>query len=63
MLTSMQVDCGFEHPSEIQQVCIPQSMLGIYPPLYFASFIPTPYAFQSNTDRLMGHAWPDFPLG
>ncbi|PUU77526.1 P-loop containing nucleoside triphosphate hydrolase protein [Tuber borchii] len=22
------VDCGFEHPSEVQQVCIPQSILG-----------------------------------
>jgi ATP-dependent RNA helicase UAP56/SUB2 len=22
-------DCGFEHPSEVQQVCIPQSILGI----------------------------------
>lgn len=23
------VDCGFEHPSEVQQVCIPQSILGV----------------------------------
>jgi len=23
------VDCGFEHPSEVQQECIPQSMMGI----------------------------------
>ena len=22
-------DCGFEHPSEVQQECIPQSILGI----------------------------------
>ena len=21
-------DCGFEHPSEVQQACIPQSILG-----------------------------------
>ncbi|KAG4305119.1 hypothetical protein PORY_001289 [Pneumocystis oryctolagi] len=23
------IDCGFEHPSEVQQVCIPQSILGM----------------------------------
>jgi ATP-dependent RNA helicase UAP56/SUB2 len=23
------VDCGFEHPSEVQQECIPQSILGM----------------------------------
>ena len=23
------VDCGFEHPSEVQQVCLPQSILGM----------------------------------
>ncbi|KAF9307935.1 Suppressor of the cold-sensitive snRNP biogenesis mutant brr1-1, partial [Podila minutissima] len=23
------VDCGFEHPSEVQRLCIPQSMLGL----------------------------------
>jgi superfamily II DNA/RNA helicase len=23
------VDCGFEHPSEVQQECIPQAMIGV----------------------------------
>jgi ATP-dependent RNA helicase UAP56/SUB2 len=23
------VDCGFEHPSEVQQECIPQSIMGV----------------------------------
>jgi superfamily II DNA/RNA helicase len=23
------VDCGFEHPSEIQQECIPHAMIGV----------------------------------
>ena len=23
------VDCGFEHPSEIQQECIPNAMIGV----------------------------------
>jgi ATP-dependent RNA helicase UAP56/SUB2 len=22
-------DCGFEHPSEVQQECIPQSIMGV----------------------------------
>lgn len=23
------VDCGFEHPSEVQQECIPQAVIGV----------------------------------
>jgi superfamily II DNA/RNA helicase len=23
------IDCGFEHPSEVQQECIPQAMIGV----------------------------------
>merc|ERR1711865_1224033 len=28
-LTRAIVDCGFEHPSEVQQECIPQAVLGM----------------------------------